>query len=109
MWIWQHVKRTDDNKIMLNCVRKLMKNKNEKKRPKLKKARKLAYLVSIYSKDDHKNFGEYQHCDMIVFFGFLSIESKYLVLVNCHFSHLSLDGLTFDSLLRRQKSSYILY
>jgi hypothetical protein len=29
MWIWQYDKRTDDNKI-LNCVRKLMKNKLEK-------------------------------------------------------------------------------
>jgi hypothetical protein len=29
MWIWQYEKRTDDNKI-LNCVRKLMKNKLEK-------------------------------------------------------------------------------
>ncbi len=25
-WIWQHDKRTDDYKIILNCVRKLMKN-----------------------------------------------------------------------------------
>jgi hypothetical protein len=25
--IWQHDKRTEDNKIKLNCVRKLMKNK----------------------------------------------------------------------------------
>jgi hypothetical protein len=30
VWIWQHDKRTDDNKIVFNCVRKLMKN-NEKK------------------------------------------------------------------------------
>ena len=40
VWIWQHDKRTDDdNKIILNCVRKLMKNKSEKeaRRPKLKK------------------------------------------------------------------------
>jgi hypothetical protein len=31
VWIWQHDKRTDDNKIILNCVRKWMKN--VKKRP----------------------------------------------------------------------------
>jgi hypothetical protein len=28
--IWQHDKRTDGSKIILNCVRKLMKNKSEK-------------------------------------------------------------------------------
>ncbi len=28
--IWQHDKRTDDYKIVLNCVRKSMKNKSEK-------------------------------------------------------------------------------
>jgi hypothetical protein len=27
VWIWQHGKRTDDYKIILNCVRKLMKSK----------------------------------------------------------------------------------
>jgi hypothetical protein len=27
VWIWQHDKRADDYKIILNCVRKLMKNK----------------------------------------------------------------------------------
>ncbi len=31
VWIWQHDKRTDDYKIILNCVRKFMKI-NEKKR-----------------------------------------------------------------------------
>ena len=30
VWIWQHDKRTDDYKIILNCVRKLMKNKEVK-------------------------------------------------------------------------------
>ncbi len=30
MWIRQHGKRTDDDKIIFNCVRKLMKNKGEK-------------------------------------------------------------------------------
>ncbi len=30
VWIWQHDKRTDDYKIILNCVRKLIKNKLEK-------------------------------------------------------------------------------
>jgi hypothetical protein len=28
--IWQHDKRTDDYKIILNCVRKMMKNQAEK-------------------------------------------------------------------------------
>jgi len=28
--IWQRDKRTDDYKIILNCARKLMKNKGEK-------------------------------------------------------------------------------
>ncbi len=32
VWIWQHDKRTDDYKIILNIVRKLTKNNNEKKR-----------------------------------------------------------------------------
>ncbi len=32
VWIWQHDKRTDDYKIILNYVRKLMKI-NQKKRP----------------------------------------------------------------------------
>ncbi len=38
VWIWQHDKRTDDCKIIQNCVRKLMINKSEgrgRKRPKL--------------------------------------------------------------------------
>ncbi len=30
VWIWQYDKRTDDYKIILNCVRKLMKTKSEK-------------------------------------------------------------------------------
>ncbi len=30
MWIWQHEKRIDDNKIILNWVRKFIKNKPEK-------------------------------------------------------------------------------
>ncbi len=30
VWIWQHDKRTDDYKIILNCARNLMKNKWEK-------------------------------------------------------------------------------
>jgi hypothetical protein len=30
VWIWQHDKRTHDYKIILNCLRKLMKNKSEK-------------------------------------------------------------------------------
>jgi hypothetical protein len=29
VWVWQHGKRTDNYKIILNCVRKLMKNKRE--------------------------------------------------------------------------------
>jgi hypothetical protein len=37
VWIWQHDKRSDDYKIILNCVIKLLKNKSEKeaRRPKL--------------------------------------------------------------------------
>jgi hypothetical protein len=41
VWIWQHDKRTDDYKIILNCVRKLMKYKSEKvagKGPSFKKS-----------------------------------------------------------------------
>jgi hypothetical protein len=30
VWIWQHDKRREDYKIILNGVRKLMKNKSEK-------------------------------------------------------------------------------
>ncbi len=30
MWIWEHDNRTDDYKIILNCVLKLVKNKLEK-------------------------------------------------------------------------------
>jgi hypothetical protein len=30
VWIWENDKRTDDYKIILNCVRKLMKNISEK-------------------------------------------------------------------------------
>jgi hypothetical protein len=30
VWIWQHDKRREDYKIILNSVRKLMKNKSEK-------------------------------------------------------------------------------
>jgi hypothetical protein len=30
VWIWQHEKRIDDYQIILNCVRKLIKNKSEK-------------------------------------------------------------------------------
>jgi hypothetical protein len=33
VWKWQYDRRTDDYKIILKCVRKLMKNNNEKKRP----------------------------------------------------------------------------
>jgi hypothetical protein len=31
VWIWQYDKRTDDYEIILNCVRKLTKNKSEKR------------------------------------------------------------------------------
>jgi hypothetical protein len=30
VWIWQHDKRIDDYKVILNCVRKLMKNYEKK-------------------------------------------------------------------------------
>ncbi len=39
-WIWQHDKRTDENKIILNCVRKLMKNKLEKEAEKSQNLKK---------------------------------------------------------------------
>ncbi len=39
--MWQHDKRTDDNKIILNCVRKLMKNKCEKEAVKGLKFKKM--------------------------------------------------------------------
>ncbi len=35
VWTWQHDKRTNDYKITLNCVRKLMKNKSEKEAEKV--------------------------------------------------------------------------
>jgi hypothetical protein len=37
VWIWQHNKRRDENKIALNCVRKLMKTKNARKGPNFEK------------------------------------------------------------------------
>jgi len=30
VWIWQHDKKPDEKKKILNCVRKLMKSKNDK-------------------------------------------------------------------------------
>jgi hypothetical protein len=40
-WVWQHGKRSnDDDKMILNCMKKLMKNttrKRRRERPKLKK------------------------------------------------------------------------
>jgi hypothetical protein len=30
VWIWQHGERTDDYKIILNCVKKLLENKCKK-------------------------------------------------------------------------------
>ncbi len=34
VWIWQHDKGTDDDKIILNCVRKLMKKREKEKKRK---------------------------------------------------------------------------
>ncbi len=48
MWIWQHDKRTDDDKIILNCVRKLTKNKSEKEAGKAQALKKLGH--TLYSK-----------------------------------------------------------
>jgi len=47
VWIWQHEKRTDDYKIILNCVRKLIKKREKavKKGPHLKS--KLARLTLV--------------------------------------------------------------
>ncbi len=52
VWIWQHDKRTDDHKIILNCVRKLMKNRSENeagKGPSFKKVliRSILRLLSL--------------------------------------------------------------
>jgi hypothetical protein len=33
VWIWQHDKKTDDNKIILKYIRKLILKINEEKRP----------------------------------------------------------------------------
>jgi len=41
VWIWQHHKRTDDYKIILKCVRKLIKNKFEKEIGKGSKFKKV--------------------------------------------------------------------
>jgi len=57
LWIWQHVKRTDDYKIVLNCVIKFMKNKSEKeagKGPSFKKKHLLPTQIlmgDVYRKD----------------------------------------------------------
>ncbi len=43
--MWQHDKRADDHKIILNFVEKLMENRNEKKR--LQKAQTLNFPVPV--------------------------------------------------------------
>jgi hypothetical protein len=50
VWIWQHDKRTDDYKKVLDCIRKLMKNKSEKEAGKGPSLKKLIYyqLLFIY-------------------------------------------------------------
>jgi hypothetical protein len=50
VWIWQHDKRADDendNKIILNWVRKLMKNK--RKRPRKAQNETKTYPTNITS------------------------------------------------------------
>jgi hypothetical protein len=48
VWIWQHDKRTDDYKIILNCVRNLMKNKSEKEAGKGKSFKKIVSYNNLY-------------------------------------------------------------
>jgi hypothetical protein len=52
VWIWEHNKRTDDNKIILNCVKKLMKNKfkNEKKAGKDPNFFKINFSLLLFKK-----------------------------------------------------------
>jgi hypothetical protein len=47
-WIWQHDKRTYENKIILNCVRKLMKNKLEKEAEKSQNLKKNSVTKNIF-------------------------------------------------------------
>jgi hypothetical protein len=46
VWIWQHDKRTDDYKIILNCVRKIDEKINEKKRPGKAQTLKKSFITS---------------------------------------------------------------
>ncbi len=48
VWIWQHDKRIDDYKIILNCVRKLMKNKSEKEVAKGSKLNKFQFFSAKF-------------------------------------------------------------
>jgi hypothetical protein len=50
VWIWQHDRRTDDYKIILNCVRILMKNKSEKEA--VKGPTKLFFLKKVHFNTD---------------------------------------------------------
>ncbi len=62
MWIWHHDKRTDDYKIILNCIRRLMKKLKMRKsgweRPKLKqKCLALKFQETLDSFENIKNIG----------------------------------------------------
>jgi hypothetical protein len=46
-WIWQHDKRIDDNKIIFNCSKKLMKNKI------IKRGRERLELKKLFGMDKH--------------------------------------------------------
>jgi hypothetical protein len=46
-WIWQHNKRTDDYKIILNCVRNLMRKKSEKEAGKAQTLKKMFWCIKL--------------------------------------------------------------
>jgi hypothetical protein len=48
VWIWQHDKRADDNKMVLNCARKLLKNELEKEVGKCSNLTKMLLPAQIY-------------------------------------------------------------
>jgi hypothetical protein len=62
VWIWQHDKRTDDCKIILNCVRKLMKDKSDKDAGKGPNLLKYSFPVIIIAVDSAVIFFR-RYCD----------------------------------------------
>jgi hypothetical protein len=57
VWIWQHDERTHNYKIILNCVRKLMKNKLYKEARK-GASFKIGRVKPMFVTNDDQNFGE---------------------------------------------------